>query len=145
METTIIPRVVYFDGCCEPNPGGWMGYAWVALAADGSEIAHQGSAKPAAPENTNNRAEYLALLSALLWLREQGHRGVLVRGDSQLVIRQMEGAWRCGAENLLPLYEHAQRLALTTRATFEWVRGPINHRADGYSRAQLPPAWRRAS
>ena len=35
------PVVVYFDGACEPmNPGGHMGYAWVALARDGSEVAH---------------------------------------------------------------------------------------------------------
>ena len=39
------PVVLYFDGACEPrNPGGWMSWAWVALARDGAAALEQDEA-----------------------------------------------------------------------------------------------------
>ena len=53
-----------FDGSAEPNPGGRIGAGWRLVFTDRPE--ETGSAEwPAARDNTNNRAEYLALIGAL--------------------------------------------------------------------------------
>ena len=139
-EQTPAPVVLYFDGAVEPvNPGGWMSYAWVALAADGSEVAHDAACVPPAPANTNNVAEYRALIAGLSWLKEHHHSGIHVRGDSQLVIRQLTGAYACRAASLRPLYAQALALVRELNVQLTWVRREINHRADAYSVAALPP------
>jgi ribonuclease HI len=58
---------LFFDGSAEPNPGGRMGAGWRLVFTDRPE--ETGAAEwPAARDNTNNRAEYLALIGALLKL-----------------------------------------------------------------------------
>ena len=37
-------------------------------------------------------------------------KNLLVRGDSQLVISQMEGKYKCSSPNIVPLYERAKVL-----------------------------------
>ncbi len=133
------PRVIYFDGACAPiNPGGWMAWAWVALAADGREITHAAAALAPQPTNTNNQAEYIGLIAALTWLQGHGWQKMLVRGDSQLIIRHMTGIYQVRSPGLLPLYQQARTLADRTGVQFEWVRREINARADAYSAAALP-------
>lgn len=140
----MIPIVLYFDGCVEPtNPGGWMSGAWVALARDGSEVAHDSFVCPPTPANTNNQAEYLALIAGLTWLRDQRISGIRVRGDSQLVIQQVRGHWAVRAPVLIPLHAEATELVRATGVQLEWVRREMNRRADGYSRRALPPEARR--
>lgn len=67
---------------------------------------------------TNNQAEYLTLLSALdaleAFLEGRGsttHQVELeIRGDSQLVLNQLDGQWRVKSADLRSLYERAARL-----------------------------------
>ena len=48
---------------------------------------------PPSPPNTNNRAEYQALLGLLADYIAQGHQGpLLVHGDSEVIIKP--GEWR---------------------------------------------------
>jgi ribonuclease HI len=133
------PVVLYFDAAVEPtNPGGWMSMAWVALAADGSEVAHDAVCVPPDPANTNNAAEYRALIAGLSWLKEQGHAGIHVRGDSQLVIYQLTGRYRVNSSALRLLHQEALGLVRELGVTLAWVRREINYRADAYSVAALP-------
>lgn len=130
------PVVLYFDGLCEPtNPGGWACWAWVALARDGAEVGHDLGCLGRGPNATNNRAEYAALILGLTWLAEQRHAGVVVRGDSQLVIRQIMGVYACRSTALIPLLAEAQRRMQAAQISrLEWVPREKNVRADGYSR-----------
>lgn len=52
--------------------------------------------------DTNNEAEYAALYFALNILQELGvhHLPVEIKGDSQVVLKQLEGDWPCFEENL---------------------------------------------
>ncbi|TKC19635.1 ribonuclease H family protein [Robertmurraya kyonggiensis] len=52
--------------------------------------------------DTNNEAEYAALYYALNLLEELGvhHLPVEIKGDSQVVLKQLEGEWPCFEENL---------------------------------------------
>lgn len=136
------PVVLYFDGLCEPNPGGWAAYAWVALAADGSEVGRGGKVSPPCRTNTNNWAEYCGLNDGLLWLQARGVRGIRVRGDSQLVIRQVTGEYRVNSPALRELCDEALRRVAATGVRLEWVPREKNRRADAACRALLPPEAR---
>lgn len=44
---------------------------------------------------TNNQAEYIAMLNALTWCRDNEINPVVVFTDSKLVVNQVAGEWRC--------------------------------------------------
>jgi ribonuclease HI len=79
---------LYFDGASRGNPG-QSAIGWV-LAADGSVVAEGGETIGRA---TNNQAEYEALLQGLRVARDHGFTAVTVHGDSELIIKQVTGAW----------------------------------------------------
>lgn len=64
------------DAACSGNPGD-MEYRGV-YAADGRELFHVG---PLA-EGTNNIGEFLAIVHALAWLKQQGHPDFRIYSDS---------------------------------------------------------------
>jgi len=73
-----------------------MGWGGIIVDQDTGEVLHQISGyKAAEKENTNNVAEYMALLALLAWLYKNGHTDseITIKGDSQLVIKQMAGEW----------------------------------------------------
>ncbi|MCL4873300.1 ribonuclease HI family protein [bacterium] len=59
---------------------------------------------------TNNMAEYRALVMALTEAGSMGIRDIEVFADSELVVKQMTGAYRVKSEELKPLFEEALRL-----------------------------------
>jgi probable phosphoglycerate mutase len=67
---------------------------------------------------TNNVAEYRALIAGLRAVAELGVGEVEVRADSQLLMRQMTGAYRVKNAALRELWLEARRVA----AEFERVR-----------------------
>ena len=60
---------------------------------------------------TNNVAEYRALIAGLRAAAGLGARDVEVRGDSQLLLRQMTGAYRVKHPALQQLWIEARRVA----------------------------------
>ena len=44
---------------------------------------------------TNNQAEYIAILNALTWCRDNEISPVVVFTDAKLIINQVTGEWRC--------------------------------------------------
>ncbi|HEX6818058.1 MAG TPA: ribonuclease HI family protein [Ktedonobacterales bacterium] len=128
-----------FDGSADPNPGGRMGMGW-HLSLRNSVQYLGADEKPPAPDNTNNRAEYLALISLLdEYARASGQGPLLVRGDSQLVIMQMSGKWRVRNPALQGLYDRARRAAQAIPAgvRFEWVPRSLNAQADRLASGKL--------
>ena len=95
------PIILYADGLCEPNPEGWACWGWLALDGGGQILAQDQGCLGGGPTMTNNKAEYESVLQGLRWAYQQGHTTVIVRSDSQLVIRQATGAWNCNAGNLV--------------------------------------------
>lgn len=79
---------VYFDGASRGNPGpAAAGYVVVTdegIVAEGGETL--GS-------TTNNRAEYEALILALEVAADHGFDAVHVRGDAELIVKQVRGEW----------------------------------------------------
>src|SRR6185503_9865807 len=75
--------------------------AAVASTPDGEELAERGAY---IGETTNNVAEYRALLLGLELARELGADEVEVINDSELVAKQISGAYRVKHAGLKPLY-----------------------------------------
>lgn len=127
-----------FDGACEPyNPGGAMGLGWTVDGVGGHRFI------PEALENSNNIAEYLAL-EALLdeLLVADGSEEVLISGDSQLVISQLNGDYAVRSERLYPHYSRiAGKLAGLRAKGMEvfvsWHPRERNEQADRESKLAL--------
>jgi ribonuclease HI len=98
---------LHFDGGSRGNPGE-AGAGIVVLAADGTPLVTIGKYIGRA---TNNVAEYRALIFALREAEKLNAKKVIVRGDSELVIKQMRGEYRVKNPALRDLYEKAQSLA----------------------------------
>lgn len=95
--------------------------------------------RPGSPRATNNVAEYTGAIRSLEWLGQQGYSGpVRVLGDSQLVIRQMNGQYRVRAPHLLEYQARLRKLTdLFERVEFKWVPREANRRADELSKEAL--------
>jgi ribonuclease HI len=94
---------IYTDGSSRGNPGP-AGCAFVVYR-DGIKV-HEFSRNLG--RETNNYAEYQALLDALEYIDNDDV--VTIHSDSQLVIKQVNGEWKCRKEKLKPLCKRAQEL-----------------------------------
>jgi ribonuclease HI len=128
---------VYFDGLCQPvNPGGIACYAFVIRRDDRTIHSDYGiAAEPFSKDATNNVAEYTALAKALEWLIANGLNNsgrVEVKGDSQLVVKQLRGEYKIKSQRIIPLYR--QVLLLQSRfpdgVEIRWVPREENKEAD---------------
>jgi ribonuclease HI len=97
---------IQFDGGSRGNPGP-AGIGVVLRAQDGTPIVTLGRFIGRA---TNNVAEYKALIVGLEKARELGATKISIKGDSELIVKQMLGEYRVKNPDLKVLYESAQRL-----------------------------------
>lgn len=118
---------LYTDGASRGNPG--EAGAGVAICdEEGNELAAAGKYLG---QCTNNEAEYRALLLGLSRCGELGRGKLKIHLDSELIVKQVLGAYRVKHPNLLPLFKKVQQL-LTGFAsyTIRHVRREHNSRAD---------------
>ena len=84
--------------------------------------------------STNNEAEYTGLLIGLRHAVEMGVTELMVRGDSQLIIRQLKGEYKVKSVSLKPLYlEAVELISRIHNVQFEHVYREFNKRADELS------------
>lgn len=117
---------VYFDGASRGNPGP-AAVGWVIVDSDG--IVAEGGERIG--EATNNRAEYEALIRALEAAKDYGFDEIEVRGDSELIVKQVRGAWNANdpglRERRVTVHE---LLSAFDDWTLEHVPREVNERAD---------------
>ena len=78
---------------------------------------------------TNNVAEYYALLAALDYATSHGIAALRIRSDSELLVRQMQGRYKVKSADLKPLYERASKMARQLKYfAIEHVRRELNKR-----------------
>lgn len=117
---------VYFDGASRGNPGP-AAVGWVIVTSDG--IVAEGGERIG--ETTNNRAEYDALLRALEAARDYGLETVDVRGDSELIVKQLRGEYDVNVPELRERRVRAlEMLESFDRYSLAHVPREINDRAD---------------
>ena len=95
-----------FDGGSRGNPGP-AGIGVVLRAEDRTPLVTLGRF---IGRTTNNVAEYQALITAMEEALKLGAKNILIRGDSELVIKQMKGEYRVKHPDMKPLYDQAQTL-----------------------------------
>ena len=124
----IAPRTIaWIDGAARGNPGP-ASYGVRIESEDGALITELHEAIGTA---TNNVAEYRGLIAALDYLAAHRHRDVLIRSDSELLVRQMTGAYSVRAPSLRPLYVQASAAAAQFDSVkYEHVPREQNARAD---------------
>ena len=107
---------VWFDGACFGNPGP-MGAGAVLQVAGKDRVLELPLGR-----GTNNEAEYHAVILGLRHALAAGATEVHVRGDSELILRQLEGRYTVRSPNLKPLHDEARALLRRFQAVrLEWV------------------------
>ena len=122
--------VGYFDGCSKNNPGEagagayivdytenkviWKGYKYLGIM-------------------TNNEAEYQSVILLLTMAKQFNISSIEVRGDSSLVVNQMNGIWKVKEPRMKALKAEAQSLMTDMKVTFKWVPREENSNADKLS------------
>jgi ribonuclease HI len=131
--------IAYIDGGARGNPGP-AGYG-VRVENEAGELIDElhGGLGIA----TNNVAEYNGLLAALRWAVDRGERAVLIRADSELLVKQMRGEYKVKHPGLQPLYVRARLLVMELGdVRFEHVRREKNKEADRLSNLGMDDAER---
>ncbi|WP_226479434.1 ribonuclease HI [Natrinema amylolyticum] len=127
---------VYFDGGSRGNPGP-AAIGWVIVTGDGI-VAEGGETIGTA---TNNQAEYEALITALEAARDYGYDEVHVRGDSELIVKQVRGEYDTNdpelREKRVTVHELLREF---DEWTLEYVPREVNDRADGLVNEALDQA-----
>jgi probable phosphoglycerate mutase len=87
-------------------------------------------------QGTHNTAEWHALILGLRLARKHGARKVVVKGDSTLVVKQVNGEWKTKHPTLQPLLAKAKELLTEFESwSVEWIPRKENRRADELGRA----------
>jgi len=127
---------VYFDGAARGNPGD-AATGWVVATSDGI-VAEAGETIGTA---TSNQAEYAALVRALDAAARRGLDRVDIRGDSELIVKQVRGAYDTNdpelRERRIAVHD---RLAEFDEWSIEHVPRECNDRADELATAALDDA-----
>ena len=97
---------LYTDGACRGNPGE-AGAGIVILDEEGNTIREL---KKYLGEKTNNAAEYQALIIGIKEVLKLGGNRVHIFSDSELMVNQLNGAYRVKNKGLMVLYNEADRL-----------------------------------
>ena len=119
--------IIYTDGGARGNPGPAAGgiviknEAGKTLAAYGEFLGHQ----------TNNYAEYSAVISALKKAKELGGSEIELIADSKLVVEQLNGRWKVREPTLQKLFVQAWNAARQFKKTnIRHTRRENNKEAD---------------
>jgi ribonuclease HI len=128
--------VIHTDGGSRGNPGP-SAYAYVIECSGRPAIEEKGYFG----SSTNNIAEYTGLVRALEHAQKLGARRLLVHSDSELMVKQMNGAYQVRHPGLLPLYQEAKKLSRGFESvTFRHIRREQNSRADALCNEALDAA-----
>ncbi len=98
--------IAHIDGGARGNPGP-AGYGAAISDSAGRRIAELSDYLGV---QTNNCAEYSALLAALEYAVQHGHKALEVVSDSELLVKQMRGEYKVRNETLQQMAHEAREL-----------------------------------
>ncbi len=114
----------YIDGGARGNPGP----AGLGAVIEDQDRRRLAELSEYLGHQTNNFAEYSALLAVLEYAMKQGARALQVVSDSELLVKQIRGEYKVKAPGLRDLHERA----LGLMRKLEWFR--IEHVPRGRNR-----------
>ncbi|MDD4875633.1 MAG: ribonuclease HI family protein [Dehalococcoidales bacterium] len=125
---------IFTDGASRGNPG---------LAAIGAIILDEqgkiiSSISQRIGRTTNNQAEYKAVITALTKAVSLGAQYIDIKMDSELVVKQITGAYRVKKETLKPLHQQVNKLlGLLDGFTISHIPRQQNTEADNLANKAL--------
>jgi ribonuclease HI len=125
---------IYFDGLCRPrNPGGVATYGYL-IYRDGKKVKSGFGVIGSGAGMTNNVAEYSGLKFAVSWVSGNGFDDeIVIKGDSRLVIQQMNGSWQVKSETSKKFVPEIRSLLGDRKTKFIWIPRGQNAEADRLS------------
>ena len=130
-------HIANIDGASRGNPGP---ASYAVVIRDPSTKIILELAKNIGRE-TNNVAEYYALLAALDYATSHHISALRIRSDSELLVRQMQGRYKVKSADLKPLHERASKMAKQLGYfAIEHVRRELNRDADALANVALDQA-----
>lgn len=100
-ELMIMTKTIYIDGGCSGNPGPMR----IAMTHDKHKVVKN------IGNGTNNRAEYLSLLYALVYIKHINiNADYIIKSDSQLLVKQVQGLWKIKSPELRKLHAKVWKL-----------------------------------
>ncbi len=95
------------DGASRGNPGP----AAIGVTLKNSDEETVATISEKIGITTNNQAEYRALIAGLKKALSLGVKEVVIRADSELMVKQLLGQYRVKSAELKPLYEEVKKLS----------------------------------
>lgn len=136
-------HVLSFDGSCTANgsPEASGGWGWRLTDSLGS-VEAEGSGRATVRPVTCNTAEFEGLiggLEAVARMRSLVDRGLLIRGDSDFVIRLVNGDWTARDQRFVKFLAEALDWidAIGVGWSAKWVRRDDNAECDDLSLAYM--------
>ncbi len=116
---------VFTDGACQGNPGHMgIGVVFYQGAKEIRRIAEY------IGEGTNNVAEYKAIIRAIETAKEMNEREVLIKSDSELVVKQMNGEYKVRNGELKMLKNELDSMVFGMKIKFTHIPREQNKEAD---------------
>lgn len=119
----------WFDGSSKPNPGemkvgGYIQQDGKTVYEFSKDLGH----------GTNNKAEYFALIHLCTGVAILGIKEIDIKGDSLLVVNQMNKSWKCKDANIKILRDKCIKLLDGVKYTISHVPRGENKIADSLTR-----------
>ena len=119
--------VIYTDGASRGNPG--PSSLGVSVRDPSGEIIFEYA--ECLGQQTNNFAEYMAVKKSLEFCKTNNIQSLVLRSDSQLLIRQLIGMYKVKSISLRPIYcDCMELLKHIPHKKLEHVKRELNKRAD---------------
>jgi ribonuclease HI len=132
--------IAHIDGGARGNPGP-AGYGVFIEDEAGKVVAEL---YKYLGRQTNNFAEYSALVAALEYAKQHECKALAIFSDSELLVKQIKGVYKVRNEGLIPLFERAKSVIRTLdsfRVTH--VRREQNKDADRLANKAMDEGMRR--
>lgn len=133
--------VVHTDGGSRGNPGPAAIGVVIDEKLENGELKNIKKYNEYIGENTNNRAEYMAILWALNFCKTNGYKEIECFLDSQLVVRQLNKEYKIKDDGLRKIAEIIYKICENfDKISFTDVRREFNKEADRLVNAALDEA-----
>jgi ribonuclease HI len=127
-----VKATLYIDGASRGNPGP-AAIGAVAYDEAGTKLFE---ISEAIGDATNNAAEYAALIAGMGAALAQGVKHLVVKSDSQLLVRQMKGEYKVKSASLRPTISTA-RLVAARFTLIEFIEIPRSENSEADKLANL--------
>lgn len=119
--------IIYTDGASRGNPGPASYGVYIT-----DEAGYSMELKGTLGNQTNNFAEYTAVIEALKWLTTNAEKTAELRSDSELLIKQLKGEYKVKSETIKPLHAEIKSILQSHKLNvqFKHVRREFNKEAD---------------